>query len=299
VAGIYGVAAVGYIVLSSRVASSLSRSLPELTNIEIIKGIAFVLASSGILFLVCYRLLSRLQRREQIIAEGAAAAAQAERTALAGVFASALAHDINNALSVGLAATEDLRHATEPGAERTLRRLTTSMESIQALTSNLLDLRPGSTREPVGSFDLAEVLRSTVEFARHHQALRRCEIGLDLAQREIPFAGRSQLVRRAVLNMILNAAEAADGRATIEVSSRIIAPDRVVLRIDDDGPGIPPERRDDVLRPFYTTKTSGTGIGMLSVIACAHEHDGTVRISDSPLGGARISLELRQLDEPR
>lgn len=296
VAGVYGVAAVAYIVLSSRLAASLSRSLPELTNIEIVKGILFVVASSGILFAVCYRLLDRIRRRELALAEHAVAAAEAERSALAGMFASALAHDINNSLSVSLAATEDVRRTAPPESRRAVERLAASLDSIRSLTSNLLELRRGATREPVADFDLITELRSTVDFARHHRSLHKCTIRLELDRPEIPMRGRAQLVRRAVLNMILNAAEATGGRGAIVVSADSSGSDAVWLRVDDDGPGIPASRRSDVLTPFFTTKAGGTGIGMMSVVACASDHDGSVEVADSPLGGARISLGLRSVE---
>jgi len=296
VAGVYGAAAVAYIVLSSRLAASLSRSLPELTHIEIVKGILFVIASSAILFAVCYRLLERIRRREQALSEHAVTAAEAERSALAGVFASALAHDINNSLSVSLAATEDVRRTAPPESRRAVERLAASLDSIRSLTSNLLELRRGATREPVTDFDLAVELGSTVDFVRHHRSLYRCAIRLELDRSEIPMRGRAQIVRRAVLNMILNAADATDGRGTIVVSTDSSRSDTVWLRVDDDGPGIPASRRGDVLTPFFTTKAGGTGIGMMSVVACASDHGGSVEISDSPLGGARIALGLRPVE---
>jgi signal transduction histidine kinase len=295
VAGVYAVAAAAYIVLSSRVAASLSRSLPELTHLEIVKGIVFVITTAGILFVVCLRLFSRIQRRERIIADSAAAAAEAERSALAGIFASALAHDINNSLSVSLAATEDVRRTAPADSERAVRRLQMSLESIRSLTSNLLELRSGASQDPITDFDLIEVLSSTVDFARHHRATLRCRIRLDVVRPTIRFTGRPELLRRAVLNMILNSAEATDRRGTIVVSAEGHDDGPVTVRVDDDGPGIPVDQRVAVLTPFHTTKPGGTGIGMLSVVACASDHDGNVQISESPLGGARIVLELRSV----
>jgi len=293
VAGVYGAAAVAYIVLSSRLAASLSSSLPELAHIETIKGIVFVVATAGILFVVCFRLFSRIQRRERIIAENATRAAEAERSALAGIFASALAHDINNSLSVSLAATEDVQRSAPPEAERAVQRLQMSLESIRSLTSNLLELRTGASRDPITVFDVVEVLRSTVEFARHHRAMLRCQIELKAERPEIRFRGRPQLLRRAVLNMMLNAAEATDRRGTIVVSAEGPESGPIIVRVDDDGPGIPDDQRAAVLTPFFTTKPAGIGIGMLSVVACASDHEGSVQISDAPIGGARITLELR------
>lgn len=299
-AGLYCIAAVGYIVISSRVAAAMASSMFELSTLEIIKGTVFVIATAAALFGVCYWLLVDLRGKQQQVAEHMAAAAEAERSAMAGIFASAVAHDINNALAVSLTAVEEIRRSAPAEAPSAFDRLTESLASIRDLSSRLMKLRGGDAEEPVVSFDLAATLRETIGFARHHTALTGSDLRLDLDQPEIPFTGRPQLIERAVLNMILNSAEAADGGGTILVSSRRVAPDTIELTVDDDGPGVPVDEREAVLQPFYTTKPAGVGIGSLSVVACANEHHGAVEIGVSPLGGARITLELRSTppDQP-
>lgn len=64
------------------------------------------------------------------------------------------------------------------------------------------------------------------------------------------------------------------------------------LCVEDSGPGIPEENRADIFQPYFTTKSNGTGLGLAFVQNVIHAHGGTIRLSDSPLGGARFEVEL-------
>ena len=72
--------------------------------------------------------------------------------------------------------------------------------------------------------------------------------------------------------------------------------DRTVISVDDDGPGVPAEQRDRLFEPFTRAEDSrgrdsgGVGLGLAIVKSVAEWHGGEARISDSPLGGARVSI---------
>ena len=64
------------------------------------------------------------------------------------------------------------------------------------------------------------------------------------------------------------------------------------LCVEDSGPGIPEANRADIFQPYFTTKSNGTGLGLAFVQNVIHAHHGTIRLSDSPLGGARFEVQL-------
>ena len=74
--------------------------------------------------------------------------------------------------------------------------------------------------------------------------------------------------------------------------------DAVEILIDDDGPGIPPEKRDDVFRAFFriessrNRETGGVGLGLTIARDVARSHGGDIELADSPLGGLRVRLAL-------
>ena len=104
-----------------------------------------------------------------------------------------------------------------------------------------------------------------------------------------------QMLRRVLLNLIQNAADAlADAKhesPKIQVSLRRDG-DFFVIEVADNGPGIPPERREVIFDPYVTTKHTGTGLGLAIVKKIAIEHGGMITADESRLGGARLRLTL-------
>jgi signal transduction histidine kinase len=98
---------------------------------------------------------------------------------------------------------------------------------------------------------------------------------------------------RALANVLRNAVRYARTRVALSVER---SGDRTMIRIDDDGPGVPPDQRQRVLEPFTRIEGSrvrdsgGVGLGLAIVKSVAEWHGGEVVISDSPLGGARVSI---------
>ncbi|MGQ0507922.1 MAG: ATP-binding protein [Myxococcaceae bacterium] len=68
--------------------------------------------------------------------------------------------------------------------------------------------------------------------------------------------------------------------------------DKAVLQVDDQGPGIPPERAQKIFEPFFTTYATGTGLGLAIVRRAMEVQDGSVTAGSSPSGGARFQLDL-------
>ncbi len=105
---------------------------------------------------------------------------------------------------------------------------------------------------------------------------------------------RPSALRRAVANVIANAIR--HGR-TVEAAARR-AGDWVDITVDDDGPGVPAESREDVFRPFFrldgsrNPQTGGVGLGLAIVRDILRGHGGDAMMESSPLGGARVRLRL-------
>jgi nitrogen fixation/metabolism regulation signal transduction histidine kinase len=102
------------------------------------------------------------------------------------------------------------------------------------------------------------------------------------------------LLDQALINLVRNAMEAmhdAENRA-IRLSARRDADGHIVISVADNGPGIPPEQRDKVFVPFFTTKRQGSGVGLTLIRQIAAVHNATVDITETPGGGATINLRF-------
>ncbi|HKL78214.1 MAG TPA: HAMP domain-containing sensor histidine kinase, partial [Gammaproteobacteria bacterium] len=104
----------------------------------------------------------------------------------------------------------------------------------------------------------------------------------------------AQLIHQALVNLLTNALDALEtgDRVTVQVATGAEGTRRIV--IEDTGPGIPEEERERIFKPFVTSKTHGSGLGLAVVSKVILQHGGNVAVDDSDLGGARFTLTLPQ-----
>jgi two-component system nitrogen regulation sensor histidine kinase NtrY len=100
-------------------------------------------------------------------------------------------------------------------------------------------------------------------------------------------------IKRVFVNLIDNALEAMDRRGHIVIGTRYLR-DLRLMRIDvaDDGPGIPPEDKDKLFLPYFSTKRRGTGLGLAIVNRIVSDHNGYIRVEDNRPRGTRFVIEL-------
>lgn len=198
-------------------------------------------------------------------------------TMLAGV-----SHDLRTPLTrmkLALAMLPDNADAEE------LRRDVAEMEKmIEAYLEFASDI--SSTGEPE-QFDISDLVREIAEDAGGDD---RLQIGNLPA---LVFEGRRAPLKRAIANLVGNSLKYAD-KAAISVGRRGAF---IEVVIDDDGPGIPEERRRDVFKPFFRldearSHQEGVGLGLSIVREVARSHGGDVVLDESPMGGLRATLKL-------
>jgi len=288
-----------YIVYSDRIAHALASPTLSYEQIQTYKGLAFVVLSGLMLFGFSFWIFHLLERRRRQVHQQAQALVHAESRAQAGIFASSVAHDINNILTVLFGRIELLNEddtlSTDSRDEvlkigQTAGRLSELVRSLAAIGR---EQSPGE-RTVV---DLGHLLADVINLAASHRLIK---------QRALHYTGPTNLtcranpqtVSRAVLNLLVNAADATAPGGRIELTAAVEAEREVLIAVDDDGPGVSAEARDLIFRDFYTTKAHGHGLGLVSVKFCAREHAGNWGLDTSPLGGARFFLRFpRDLDD--
>lgn len=292
-ASAYLVIAATYIVVSSRLAHQVAHSSQELTRLEMIKGLIFVLLSAAALGLYNYVQLVRVRRRDTQLRRMDRALHEVDRSVLAGTLATTVAHDINNGLTSATMALEELHEAvgSDPRLVALSNDARAAVSRITEWNRRFFDLGSDKLLDEVKPFDLAQSLRSIGGMAQRHRSLRDARLDLVVPE-SAPFRGSEAMMQRAVLNLLLNAAEAAGAGSHVRLSLDRVEFGRYRIAVDDNGPGVPLELRQRILEPFYTSKDSGTGLGLASVLACASLHRGTVSVETSTLGGARFTLTL-------
>ncbi|MEQ1727109.1 MAG: ATP-binding protein, partial [Vicinamibacterales bacterium] len=111
---------------------------------------------------------------------------------------------------------------------------------------------------------------------------------------ELPLARLDpEQVRRVIINVVDNAIEAMDRRGRIVIETAHDESNHLVrVVIADNGPGIPPEEREKLFLPYYSTKRRGSGLGLAIVRRIIAEHGGTIDASDNEPAGTRFTIEL-------
>lgn len=112
---------------------------------------------------------------------------------------------------------------------------------------------------------------------------------------DIAIDGDRELLAQVCLNLLRNGAAAARGLGRDPALSLGVAPAEgggLLLTVADNGPGVPPDRRDDIFLPFYTTRADGHGVGLSFVRQVVVGHGGSVAVGEAPGGGAEFRLLL-------
>ncbi|WP_428489048.1 ATP-binding protein [Rhodopila sp.] len=201
----------------------------------------------------------------------------AQRTEmLAGV-----SHDLRTPLTrlrlalAMLPRTEDLRDD--------VTEMTADVEEMERMIGGYLAFARGEGIEQAESVNLALILDDVAAGAR--RAGTELEVNVPA---ELTLKLRADAVRRAITNLVDNArrharhvvlAAAAQGRS-------------VQVTVDDDGPGIPADKRESVFRPFESGSSGGTGLGLTIARDIVHAHGGEIVLEDSPMGGLRARIRL-------
>lgn len=160
---------------------------------------------------------------------------------------------------------------------------TGDLEEMDRMIGGYLAFARGVGEEKSEPTDLAALLDDVARRARRAGTEVAVDSPADLALQLRPDA-----FRRALTNLVDNAR-----RHARHVSIRARALDGAVgITVDDDGPGIPPDRREDVFRPFESGLGGGTGLGLTIALDVVRAHGGDIALEDSPMGGLRVRVTV-------
>ena len=227
----------------------------------------------------------------------AARARGAEHFRELGQITGGLAHEIKNPLStinmnLKLLA-EDIVHHDDEFHHRWLRRLEAVQHETQRLRAILDDfLRYAGKHElQLQTADLRRVVEDITDFFTPQADTAHVIVRTSLGDDAVPCRIDSNLIKQALLNLMINAVDAMDegGELIINVSS---TKSNGTIEVIDTGAGIDPAELPRVFGVYYSTKSGGSGLGLPTTRRIVHEHGGTIRADSEPGKGTRFTIAL-------
>jgi len=224
-------------------------------------------------------------------------ARSAERMAELGSMTGGLAHEIKNPLStIGLNAQllgesiEELEIDSDVKGRlgRRIASLRREAERLRGILTDFLEFA-GEVRLDARGADLNALVEELVDFFTPQAEKHGVRLRVDLAPGTLAAPMDTRAVKQAVLNLMLNAVQAISARGAsaaeavsvpreliLKTASSADTENRpiVVLHVIDTGPGIPPDARERVFRPYFTTKSGGTGLGLPTARRMIEAHGG-------------------------
>jgi len=222
--------------------------------------------------------------------------ARNQRLASIGRLAGGVAHEIRNPLSSikGFATYFKERYKKAPEDQKIADIMIDEVTRLDRVVGQLQDFsRPITIRKK--ATDLKELINNTLTLAAQDIKAHRIDVHLQIDSETAPARIDGDRIRQVLLNLILNAIDAMEAGGTLSIHVESLPPKSVAIHVRDTGPGISPEMLNHIFDPYFTTKPSGTGLGLAVAHNIIQAHGGTLTVTSQPHEGATLTITLNDM----
>jgi signal transduction histidine kinase len=224
-------------------------------------------------------------------------ARRSERLAALGQLSAGLAHELRNPLAVIKGSAETLTRklaSTDPITTELAGYISSEVNRMNALVTRFLDFaRPHQLEQR--QEQILPLIERSLKAAHDRWPDAKVEVERNFAANLPQVIMDGDLMERVFTNLALNAYEAmgsAGGRLRVTAAPSSDGKRGVEITFQDSGPGIPPELREQIFNPFFTTKETGVGLGLSIVSKIVDDHRGWIRVASEPGKGACFQVYL-------
>ena len=243
------------------------------------------------------RAAEQLAEANRHLQEAEAQVRRTERLAALGQLSAGLAHEIRNPLSTIKGSAEMLLknvNADSAVSHELAGYISSEVDRTNALVTRFLDFaRPLALR--LEKTEITEVIDEAVAEVEKYTPTLDVSIYKNYSPDIAPILIDRQLIERVLYNLLLNAAQASPPQGSVTVKTRQLD-DTVEISVIDRGTGIAPKDRESIFNPFFTTKSSGVGLGLAIVSKIVDEHGGQITVESEPGAGSvfHVLLPVRE-----
>lgn len=255
------------------------------------------------LFTAFIRDLTEQQRSELRMQEMQSELVHFSRLSAVGTMASALAHELNQPLTAVanyLEASRDLIDSPDPETREILREALTEAARQAVRAGEIVrKLRSYVSRGEVDArpLSLGPLLADAIALSKLSRDLADIPIKFDQDEEADLVMGDPIQIQQVVINLIRNAMDALSNTQDARITVRVFLADEpgfVAVEVCDNGPGLTQELRENIFKPFATTKSQGMGLGLSICQTIVEAHGGTIRAITPPEGGTCFRFTLRK-----
>ncbi|GAB4262331.1 MAG: hypothetical protein Kow0092_12600 [Deferrisomatales bacterium] len=217
-----------------------------------------------------------------------------DRLASLGRMAAGVAHEIRNPLTGVSLLLDDLHDRAASEGDRVLAaRALQEVERLEGIVQELLDYARVDRMEP-RPCGLGEVIEQSLFLVKKQAKSQGIAVRLDLGSEAPRVLGDPEKLKQALLNLYLNGLQAMGRGGELRVAAEV-SQGEVRVRVEDSGPGVPPQERDRIFEPFYTLRPGGTGLGLSIAHTIVSDHGGRIELESAPGQGATFTVVLPAL----
>ncbi len=217
---------------------------------------------------------------------------QAEKHAVLGKLSAGISHNLKNPLAVITSSAFALRKKLEKGdIEKGLKlidRIEKNSKRAEEIINKLLDYAKPSFYSKQ-KINLKEVVENSLDFIK--SSIKGKDIDIRKELEDITINGDKNFLEQAIVNILLNSVEAIEEKGSIEVSLKR-KDGNIILKIKDDGYGIPEDIKEDIFEPYFTTKVNGTGLGLSIAKKIISEHNGEIEVKTEEGKGTEFIIKF-------
>ncbi|RAX32418.1 UNVERIFIED_CONTAM: two-component system sensor histidine kinase AtoS, partial [Escherichia coli] len=218
--------------------------------------------------------------------------AQAERLATLGELMAGVAHEVRNPLTAIRGYVQILRQqVTAPVHQEYLSVVLKEIDSINKVIQQLLDFsRPQHSKWQ--QVYINKLIEETLVLVRTSGIQARISFNSELDTTLGPITGDRELLKQVLLNLLINAVQAISVCGEIRIHTWQDTPSQQAISIEDNGCGIDLSLQKKIFNPFFTTKASGTGLGLALSQRIINAHQGDILVTSMPSCGAKFTIIL-------